>query len=107
MILSEAHRFLFVKGVKVGGTSVEIALSTICGPEDIVTPITPIDELKRLEIDAGARNYSGDRTAELAYLESLRRTAVSDLAKVAIPSTPYYNHIPLRDILRLRGRDAL
>src|SRR5215813_7772316 len=64
MILSEAHRFLFVKGVKVGGTSVEIALSTVCGPEDIVTPITPIDELKRLETGAGARNYSNDRAAE-------------------------------------------
>src|SRR6516165_4331739 len=100
MILSKAHRFLFVKGVKVGGTSVEIALSTICGPDDIVTPISPIDELKRLELDAGARNYSGDRMAELAYLERLRRTAVSDLAKVAMPPTVYYNHMPLRDIVR-------
>ena len=45
MILSRKFRFIFIKGRKVGGTSVEMALSTICGPDDIVTPITPIDVL--------------------------------------------------------------
>jgi len=106
MILSKTHRFIFIKGVKVGGTSVEIALSTICGVDDIVTPITPIDELKRLELSAGARNYSGDRVAELAYLEALRRTTVRDAAKLGSPPTVYYNHMALRDVLRLYGPDA-
>jgi hypothetical protein len=56
MILSRAHGFIFIKGLKVGGTSVEIALSTICGTDDIVTPITPIDELKRIDANGGAQN---------------------------------------------------
>ena len=90
MILSKVHRFIFIKGIKVGGTSVEIALSRLCGPDDIVTPITPIDELKRLDVNAGARNYSADREAELAYLEALRQTALPDLAAVTIPAGDYF-----------------
>jgi hypothetical protein len=107
MILSKTHRFIFIKGVKVGGTSVEIALSTICGPDDIVTPITPIDELKRLELAAGPRNYSEDRAAEFAYLEELRRTAVSDLPKLPSPPIGYSKHMPLREVLRRHGQAAL
>jgi hypothetical protein len=106
MILSNVHRFIFVKGVKVGGTSVEIALSRVCGPDDIVTPITPIDELLRLDGAAGARNYSANRAAELAYLEALRQTALPDLVTLAMPATIYFNHMALRDILRLSGADV-
>lgn len=106
MILSKTHRFIFIKGVKVGGTSIEIALSTLCGPDDIVTPITPIDELKRLENKSGARNYLGTPVAERAYLDTLRRTAVSDLAKLTPPPSVYFNHMPLRDVLRLQGPAA-
>lgn len=44
MILSKEHKFVFIKGRKVAGTSVEVFLSEICGKNDIITPITPIDE---------------------------------------------------------------
>src|SRR5215475_11298328 len=107
MILSKVHRFIFIKGVKVGGTSIEIALSRLCGPDDIVTPITPIDELKRLEVDGGARNYLQDPATERAYLDMLRRATVSDLANVNPPSSLYFNHMPLRDVLRLQDSAAL
>jgi hypothetical protein len=107
MILSKTHGFVFIKGVKVGGTSIEIALSAFCGPDDIITPITPIDELKRLDANGGARNYLGDRAGELAYLDTLRRTAVSDLANLSPPTSPYFNHMSLRDVLRLQGTSAL
>jgi len=50
MIYSKQNDFLFIKGGKVAGTSVEMALSTVCGPEDIITPITPADELERLRL---------------------------------------------------------
>src|SRR5436305_15003787 len=107
MILSRRHRFVFIKGLKVGGTSVEIALAAICGPEDIVSPILPIDELRRLEINAGARNYSSNREVELAYQTVLRQTAVSDLAEFPMPPAVYFNHMPLRDILELQGPELL
>ncbi|MFL6179237.1 MAG: sulfotransferase family 2 domain-containing protein [Actinomycetes bacterium] len=44
MIVSHEHRFIFLKTRKTAGTSVEIALSRICGPEDIIAPITETDE---------------------------------------------------------------
>jgi hypothetical protein len=85
---------------------VEIALSGLCGPDDVVTPITPIEELKRLGVGAGARNYTTDREAELAYLGALRQTAIPDLAEITIPAGIYFNHIPLRDVLRLSHSDS-
>jgi len=106
MILSKLHRFIFIKGVKVAGTSVEIALSAICGPEDIICPITGRDELKRIETGGGARNYSADRAAEIAYLDALTRTPVTDLPKVCRPTEVYFNHMSLRDVLRLQGPEV-
>ena len=47
MIVSHEHRFIFLKTRKTAGTSVEIALSRICGPQDIITPITETDEQLR------------------------------------------------------------
>lgn len=39
MIVSHRHRFIFVKGIKVAGTSFEAAIHEFCGPDDIVTGI--------------------------------------------------------------------
>ncbi len=50
MIVSHAHRFVFLKTRKTAGTSVEIALSRICGPDDVITRVTDEDELLRAEL---------------------------------------------------------
>lgn len=47
MIISHRHRFIFLKTVKTAGTSVEIALSRVCGPDDVVGVISPRDEKLR------------------------------------------------------------
>jgi hypothetical protein len=47
MILSHRHKFIFIKTKKTAGTSIEIALSGICGDDDIITRISPEDEVKR------------------------------------------------------------
>jgi len=49
MILSHDWRFLFLKTRKTASTSVEIALSSICGPLDVITPIMAEDEAVRFE----------------------------------------------------------
>lgn len=41
MIVSHAHRFVFVKNPKTAGSSVEVALSAVCGADDVVTVLTP------------------------------------------------------------------
>lgn len=50
MIVSHAHRFIFLKTRKTAGTSVEIALSTSAGPDDVITPVSPADEELRRSV---------------------------------------------------------
>jgi hypothetical protein len=47
MIVSHAHRFIFLKTRKTAGTSVEAMLSRFCGPDDVITPISEPDEIYR------------------------------------------------------------
>lgn len=72
MIISHKHRFIFVKLRKTAGTSLEIALSGICGEDDIITPISKADEKIRQDLGyRGAQNYE---------------------------SVPFYNHMPAVEI---------
>lgn len=100
MILSHRHRFIFIKGVKVAGTSIEIALSQLCGPDDIITPVTPIDERLRLGTPGEPRNYSIDRHLERDFLRAISRSPVEELAKVRAPRGTFANHMALSEVLR-------
>lgn len=58
MIVSFKHRFIFIKTRKTAGTSIEIALSKYCGPDDILTPFRPEDERIRTKLGyRGPQNY--------------------------------------------------
>ncbi len=50
MIICHRHRFIFLKTKKTAGTSLEIALSRHCGPDDVITDISPEDERERHEL---------------------------------------------------------
>jgi hypothetical protein len=47
VIVSHEHGFVFMKTRKTAGTSVEIALSRVCGDNDVITPVTEVDEVLR------------------------------------------------------------
>ena len=105
MIVSHLHKFIFVKGTKVGGTSVEMALSAICGPDDIVTPVTPVDDKPRIERGHVPRNYAVTRATEIEYARRIRDAAPEELDRIRIPVTEsrFFNHMPLARAERMLG----
>lgn len=48
VIISYQREFIFLKTQKTAGTSVELALSALCGPNDVLTPLSPEEEQLRL-----------------------------------------------------------
>lgn len=58
MIASFTRNFIFVKTRKVGGTSLEIVLSSWCSGPDICSPVTAQDERIRSAFGGQARNFA-------------------------------------------------
>jgi hypothetical protein len=44
MIISHKYGFIFAKRWKTAGSSIEVLLSPLCGPDDIFTPLNPPEE---------------------------------------------------------------
>lgn len=103
MILSKKNQFVFIKGKKVAGTSVEVFLSSLCGNNDIITPITPIDEKYRLfNYGVGAKNYDAGND-EKKYLLALKNTPDTLMDKVIVPHGEYHNHMSLNAVINKYG----
>lgn len=87
MIISHRHRFIFLKTPKTAGTSVEIALSRICGDDDVITAISPEDEPARMD-------FAG-RSAQNEYVPWRHAAAGLRSINWRRPRRPaYYNHMP-------------
>lgn len=95
MIASHAHRFVFIKTRKTAGTSLEIALSRHCGPSDVVTRISPEDEVLRAA--AGGVGPQNDDTTPSSYahmgarrvIQVIGREAWDDYFTFAVERNPY------------------
>lgn len=57
MIVNHRYKFIFVKTRKVGGTSLEVALSKYCDADDIVTKIIPGEDQRIIRGYQGPTNY--------------------------------------------------
>jgi len=89
VIVSHQHRFIFLKTARTAGTSVEIALSKHCGPEDTITPLAEEDEAIRRRL-----GYRGPQhfvppgvvlTPENIRRQGLRSHTPAALAKAVFP----------------------
>ena len=104
MILSHAHRFIFIKAHKVASTSIEIGLSQVCGPDDIITPVTPIDEKLRLAGGGVARNYSDDPEAEKAFADAVATKPLEAISEIP-RDVKFRNHMTLREVTSCGARN--
>ena len=93
MIISHKHRFIFVKTRKTGGSSTEIALAHLCGPDDV---ITNLKELRTGDNPIAARNEKFPRS------EWSLRARMRLWTGRPIPSrgTGFHQHMPATDIRR-------
>ena len=96
MIVSHKHRFIFLKTAKTAGTSVEIALSEFLGPDDIVTPISAVDEAKRHGL-----GYPGPQNCAVPFQRFRRIDWKRFVTKGKRPE--FFNHMPAALIRRYVG----
>jgi hypothetical protein len=81
VIVSHEHRYIFVRCRKTASTSLEIALSRLCGPADIITPIHSRDEVLRAELGGRGPQHHLNSDGSLRF----------------------YNHMPAAEIRVLVG----
>jgi len=95
VILSHLHNFIFIKTRKTGGTSVEIALSAVTGPADILAPMRDDDEAKRVKAaGAPARNFAITHHAKSKPTKKAKKSAMPSVNLVgALGSHAEINHL--------------
>ena len=101
MIISHEHKFIFLKTRKTAGTSVEIVLSQLCGPGDIITPITPNDEPARAD-GRGPQNWRVH-----GWWQSRQPLFQRYWFKVSAKDYGFYNHIPAPQARALLNDDKM
>jgi hypothetical protein len=99
VIVSHRHKFVFMKTRKTAGTSVEIALSRMCGPEDIITPNLPEDEQLRQEL-GGLGPQHHHRPLRLYTPKAIAVWAVKGRRPIL------YDHMPAKKVRSVIGREA-
>jgi hypothetical protein len=101
MIISHEHRFIFLKTKKTAGTSIELALSQLCGPDDIIPPITESDEALRAP-GSEPRNWRVH-----GWWQSPRPLLKRRWLKVGPQDYGFYNHMPSAEARALLDDDKV
>lgn len=102
MIVSHRHRFIFLKTEKTASTSMEIALSGVLGPDDIITPAQP--DLERARASGiGGQNYRLEHP-DVPKIPRWRRL-LGRPERYHHPTVGYYEHMPGWRVKRYLGDD--
>ncbi len=99
MIVSHKYQYIFLKTNKTAGTSIEIALSKYCGPDDIITSLPEEDEAVRRSLGyPGAQNHFAP-LADYGFRDYRRLLYGKRKHR-------YYNHMPATEIREFVGQDV-
>lgn len=98
MIISHRYKFIFIKTHKTAGSSMEMALGPLCGPDDIIT------SMETNEATGIPRNYHADTLIGRNYAKSrLLRKAIDRRSPLLGPW--YWEHMPATRVRELIGGD--
>lgn len=107
MIASFEHGFIFIKTRKTAGTAIELALSSLCGEADIITPIHPDDEkIRQAQGWRGPQNFRvGPASASDhdGVLEKGDEADYQEMMKGHPTGQEYFNHMPASLARRMLG----
>lgn len=101
MILSHAHKFIYVKTYKTGSTSIEAALSAVCGPDDVITEAS--EQLRGVR-QKPAQNYRIEHPEKPG--RPLWKQLLGRPERHYHPSVGYYEHMPAWRIRTYVGEDV-
>ncbi|MGA9444245.1 MAG: sulfotransferase family 2 domain-containing protein [Methyloceanibacter sp.] len=101
MIVSHAHRFIFIKTKKTAGTAIEAAISQLCGPDDVITPYRAESEKDRKGL--APQNYRIEHP--LKPQTPLWRKLLRRPERYWHPTIGYYEHMPAWRIRNYVGVD--
>lgn len=102
MIISHSHQFIFIKTYKTASSSMEIALSSVLEPEDVITPAHVSFDAQRTR-GAGGQNYRLDHP-DVPKRPLLKRL-LGRPERYYHPSVGYYEHMPAWRVKRYIGDD--
>lgn len=96
-IVSYAHGIIFLKTRKTAGSSVELWLSSIAGPSDVITPMDPGDERMRSSLGGRVQNCSIPR----------KRYRPADFAReLRSGGRAFESHMPAHEVRQYVGERA-
>lgn len=98
MIYLKSRNIIFIKPRKTAGTSVEIALSANACEDDIITPVSPEDELLRLAAPFQFPvNWATDKMSEDQYYRSVctmdKTGNITGLFQLLEKKARFFNHM--------------
>lgn len=99
MIISHRYQFIFIKTHKTAGSSMEMALASMCGPEDIVTP------MESNWYTGIPRNFHDGRWLARAYAGSKWVRKCLDRHSPLLGPW-YYEHMAARRVRELIGEEV-